>query len=72
MHVAVLQSSNKLKLKRTKPEKYLGPYLPTKLTVANLAGTLDRYVLDNMPTCGGIAGNAEMCDFTFSREGANV
>ena len=40
--------------------------------MANLAGTLDRYVLDNVPTCGGIAGNAAMCDFVFRREGANV
>lgn len=60
-----LQTNGKL-------EQQLETHLPTKLTVANLAGILDRYVLEIVPTCGGMDGNAGTCDFAFKRDGANV
>ena len=46
-------------------------HLPTKLTVANLAGTLERYVLDIAPNCGGIAGSDGMF-LAFMGDGAKV
>lgn len=40
--------------------------------MANLAGILDRCILEMVPTCGGMDGNAGTWVFAFRREGANV
>lgn len=52
--------------------KFKDTHLPTRLTVANLAGILDRYVLDIEPICGGMAGSDGMLFGAFRGEGANA
>lgn len=47
-------------------------HLPTKLTVANLTGTLGRYDCVIVLTGGGIVGNAGMCVLVFRGDGAKV